>query len=283
VVASDEIMEGIKNSFRKVVGVEMEGFSIFQAAAEASKPNPVPMLIKSVCDYGTESKNDKYQSLAAYTSANFFLRFALKHLEPAELVDAEPPGIELVPWKHQKERENYRLTQLLDNCRKGSTVKFISITGKTFLEPEHKFKQRDAFAEAIKRGVRFAGVLLDPKCAEAQCRSEIESPKLQRKERLFVKDSASVAKKFAKASEAWKKNLEIRYSSIGIAFKLWFFEDVAYIEPYHFGKLEEERLKPESALCGFSHVWVNKSTPEYEMLHDHFTQLWNRCQQLKID
>lgn len=281
VVASQAIMDGIKNSLRKVVGVEMEGFAIFQATTEADDPKPLPLLIKSVCDFGNESKNDKFQKLAAYTSAYFFLKFALDYLEPTELDAVEPSGVELTPWQHMKDREEARLAQLLNKCKRRSLVKFISITGRSFLDPEIKrhmeYEARDPFENAIKRGAKFQGVLLDPKCTEAKCRSEIESPEKQLRNRLLMRDATSVTKKLERTSEVWKENLRIGYSQVGLASKLWLFKNEAYIEPYHFGKQEKDRSKAESALCGFSHIWIKRSAPEYELLEDHFEQLWRRC------
>jgi nucleoside phosphorylase len=39
-------MEGLKNAYGKVVGVEMEGFAILQATAEATAPRRSAFLIK---------------------------------------------------------------------------------------------------------------------------------------------------------------------------------------------------------------------------------------------
>jgi nucleoside phosphorylase len=77
VVASKAVMDNLEKHWRKVIGVEMEGFAIFQTAHEADEPKPLPLLIKSICDYGNKAKNDDYHQLAAYTSADFFLRFAV--------------------------------------------------------------------------------------------------------------------------------------------------------------------------------------------------------------
>jgi nucleoside phosphorylase len=289
VVASKDIMESIKNEYRKVVGVEMEGFAIFTAANEANKPNPLPILIKSVCDYGTKAKKDNYQPLASYASSQFFLRFAYENLEPIGLMVPSPPDIELVSMDLQKQRESNKLEEKLIRCKGGDIVKFISITNKSFLAPGLTYKDKDPFLNAIQHNIKFCGVVLDPSCDEAVCRSEIESPGIKElSERLLVKDSERVKDRLAKlmetSKEALKKrilrNLEIRYSQTGLSFKLWLFKDEAYIEPYHFGKLEDEKIEAEKALCGFSHIWIKKSAREYGILEDHFSQLWEKGQKL---
>jgi nucleoside phosphorylase len=275
VVASQDIMEGIRNTLRKAVGVEMEGFAIFHAAAEAEIPRPIPMLIKSVADFAV-NKNDKHQRDASLTSAYFFLKFALRNLQPLGLPASLHTGLELMPWKFQDEREKTRLNQMLGKARKGSTVKFISITGRQFLAPRKRYldlKNPDAFDEALEKGVNFSGILLDPRCSEANFRSKIESPKDRL--RLLVRDARDVSNKLRGASDAWRSHLQIRYSKVGLGFKLWIFEDVAYIEPYHFGK-PKKAPTTDTGLCGFSHLWIQRSEPEYELLDDHFQQLWNR-------
>jgi nucleoside phosphorylase len=284
VVESEEFMESIKNKFRKVVGVEMEGFAIFRAAHEAKEPKPKPILIKSVCDHGMKGKNDNYQKFASYTSAQFFLRFAEEILEP---VGKEPvtSDIESISLRLQEERERNRLRQKIVLCEKGDIVKFISITNKSFLVPEITYKGKDLFIEATRRGVKFYGIVLDPNCTEADCRSGIESCGIKkRSERLLIRDSRKVQDRLAKlmreSEDILKRklagNLEIRYSTIGLPFKLWLFEDEALVEPYHFGKFVKEKAATESPLCGFSHLWIKKAAPEYELLEDHFTQLWER-------
>lgn len=190
----------------------------------------------------------------------------------------EVSGVEVVSWQNiQENREEERLWQSLNNCKRDSIVRFISITGKSFLVSTITHRRRDHFEEAINKGVKFQGVLLDPTSNEAVFRSEIESPKKAPESRLLTKDAAAVSEKLRDAPRAWRENLRIGYSQIGLAFKLWLFEDEAYIEPYHFGKEYEDRLKDESPLCGFSHIWVKQPTVEYQLLKDHFDKLWSRC------
>lgn len=74
------IEEHIKVQQRKVVGIEMEAYGVFTAAKYSCEPKPKCIVIKSVCDFGDSEKNNIYQAYAAYTSSEFFYRFALDYL-----------------------------------------------------------------------------------------------------------------------------------------------------------------------------------------------------------
>ena len=83
VVADQSFRDGLKDQQqRKLIGIEMEGYSIFYAAQNCAMPQPIPILIKSICDFATTPKESSAQRYAAFTSAQFFLRFALEYLEP---------------------------------------------------------------------------------------------------------------------------------------------------------------------------------------------------------
>jgi nucleoside phosphorylase/CheY-like chemotaxis protein len=70
------LMDDIVARDRKVVGVEMEAYGVFMAGLVCSAPRPMAMVVKSICDFGNEMKNDEYQRYAAYTSARFVWEFA---------------------------------------------------------------------------------------------------------------------------------------------------------------------------------------------------------------
>lgn len=74
------IEEHIKVQQRKVVGIEMEAYGVFTASKYSSEPKPKCIVIKSVCDFGDSEKSDKFQTYSAYTSAEYFYRFALEYL-----------------------------------------------------------------------------------------------------------------------------------------------------------------------------------------------------------
>jgi nucleoside phosphorylase len=48
----------------------MEAYPLLFACSHAAEPKPKGFVVKSVCDFADESKNDDYQDYAAYTSAN---------------------------------------------------------------------------------------------------------------------------------------------------------------------------------------------------------------------
>jgi len=80
VIANDNIIEDIKTQARKLKGIEMEAYGLFSAAHYATNPKPKPLVIKSVCDFADENKNDDIQDYAAYTSAQILYEFTLRYL-----------------------------------------------------------------------------------------------------------------------------------------------------------------------------------------------------------
>lgn len=81
VVADRAILEDLRNHNDKLIGVEMEAYGIFAACRGADAPRPAALVMKSTCDYGDASKDDRYQRYAAYTSACYLYEFALSKLD----------------------------------------------------------------------------------------------------------------------------------------------------------------------------------------------------------
>jgi nucleoside phosphorylase/CheY-like chemotaxis protein len=74
VIADEDRLKQVGEQHRQLLGVEMEAYSIFAAATECSAPRPLPLALKSVCDFGDGNKDDRFQKYAAYTSAQVLLR-----------------------------------------------------------------------------------------------------------------------------------------------------------------------------------------------------------------
>lgn len=72
VLSDKNIINSIREYNRKALGFDMEGYALMLAGALASDPKPIPVVIKSVSDFG-EGKNDDYQKYAAYTSAHVMM------------------------------------------------------------------------------------------------------------------------------------------------------------------------------------------------------------------
>jgi nucleoside phosphorylase/CheY-like chemotaxis protein len=81
VVASSERINEIKGQNRKLIGIEMEAYGISYACTHIFESKITPIIIKSICDFGDEDKDDKYQEYAAYTSAHFARHFLLYYLD----------------------------------------------------------------------------------------------------------------------------------------------------------------------------------------------------------
>ncbi|AFE05949.1 hypothetical protein COCOR_04661 [Corallococcus coralloides DSM 2259] len=80
VLENKALIDEIVSHNRKVIGVEMETYGLFSAARACREPRPLAMSIKSICDFGDATKDDRYQEYAAFTSAQFLYEFALSHL-----------------------------------------------------------------------------------------------------------------------------------------------------------------------------------------------------------
>lgn len=76
VIADENILKEIREKQnRSTIGLEMEAYGVYCAARIASRPRPIFFSLKSVCDYASFLKEDKYQSYAAYTSAGIIHEF----------------------------------------------------------------------------------------------------------------------------------------------------------------------------------------------------------------
>lgn len=70
VIADSNVLENIrKTQHRATLGLEMEAYGVYAAVRKINRPKPLVFSAKSVCDYSTFLKDDKYQKYAAYTSA----------------------------------------------------------------------------------------------------------------------------------------------------------------------------------------------------------------------
>lgn len=70
VIAYKDVIDEMERHDRKLLGIEMESYGLFYAAHNSIKPRPQYVAsLKSVSDYATKEKCDKYQEYASYTSA----------------------------------------------------------------------------------------------------------------------------------------------------------------------------------------------------------------------
>ncbi len=72
VVASRELLEKqVYSQYRHTAGLDMESYAVVYAANHSSDPKPIPLIVKSVCDFADSNKSDDYQRFAAYSSCEF--------------------------------------------------------------------------------------------------------------------------------------------------------------------------------------------------------------------
>ena len=74
VISSKVFLDEMKKVFPKSIGIEMEGYGIALASFQ-SVNRPGFLLIKSICDWADNSKNDDWQQYAAHISASYTVSF----------------------------------------------------------------------------------------------------------------------------------------------------------------------------------------------------------------
>lgn len=80
ILAHTNYTESIRLQHRKLSAIDMEAYGVMAAAASASAPKPTAFVLKSVCDFADEQKDDRWQSFAAYTSAQSVRMFFERHM-----------------------------------------------------------------------------------------------------------------------------------------------------------------------------------------------------------
>jgi nucleoside phosphorylase/CheY-like chemotaxis protein len=93
VLADGLTVQEIKTQQRTLLAVEMEAYGLFAASSNANHPTPLPLVLKSVCDFADPDKKDEMQAYAAYTSASVLKAFLEKYLcETVDWLDKQEQG-----------------------------------------------------------------------------------------------------------------------------------------------------------------------------------------------
>lgn len=77
-VRSDSPFQEIQFPAYKTVAIDMEGAAFYRAVAEF--PGISALLVKGVCDYADQEKNDLYHDYAASVSATYLLCFIQEYV-----------------------------------------------------------------------------------------------------------------------------------------------------------------------------------------------------------
>lgn len=80
VIADQEMMQRIGMQHRKMAGLEMEMYSLYEAAAQ-SLCDPLCFGVKAVVDMGSNSKGDAYHQVGCITSARYVTLILIDQLE----------------------------------------------------------------------------------------------------------------------------------------------------------------------------------------------------------
>jgi nucleoside phosphorylase/CheY-like chemotaxis protein len=81
VIADGVTAERVREQHRRLLGLEMEAYSVYLAAEEAPAPRPRAFAMKAVVDFASGDKGDRWQGYAAYVSAMTLQRLAEDYLE----------------------------------------------------------------------------------------------------------------------------------------------------------------------------------------------------------
>jgi nucleoside phosphorylase len=77
VLADKDRLRQLREQHRNLIGIDMEVYGVYAAAAEAPAPSPYAFAVKGVSDLGDESKGDEFKEYASYLSASVFREFVL--------------------------------------------------------------------------------------------------------------------------------------------------------------------------------------------------------------
>ncbi|MBD8897164.1 hypothetical protein IG626_14280 [Desulfovibrio desulfuricans] len=80
VVASTSAFNSIFPQHRKLIGIDMESYALFEAARSFGCLEPKVFTMKSVVDFADENKNDNIHDYACYTSSQAFKFFVEEYL-----------------------------------------------------------------------------------------------------------------------------------------------------------------------------------------------------------
>ena len=75
VLEDPKTVSSIVSQHRETIGVEMEAYGFSYAVSIANGKPVKSIVLKSVCDFANEEKNDNWQNYAAYTSAQLAFQF----------------------------------------------------------------------------------------------------------------------------------------------------------------------------------------------------------------
>lgn len=79
VLADGRTRDEIQEHSRKLVGIDMEAYSLMYAAAHAPAPAPKAFSMKAICDFADSKKNDGFQVYGSRLSAAVMQKIALKY------------------------------------------------------------------------------------------------------------------------------------------------------------------------------------------------------------
>ncbi|WP_303312785.1 hypothetical protein [Hymenobacter sp. BT730] len=75
VISTQKMTDHIQAQHRKLIGIEMESYGLYSAAAEATMPRPRAISIKAASDFADDHKDDSFRHFCASASAQ-----VLRHL-----------------------------------------------------------------------------------------------------------------------------------------------------------------------------------------------------------
>lgn len=160
---------------------------------------------------------------------------------------------------------------------RGELVQFLAVTGYGLFRMPGA-GQTAGYVEALQRGTRFQGVVMDPASAQAQERMAVETPAAGPDDSLLASDAIRLRtwlrdpdpNIWPRLARDQLRNLDVRYTHSALTFGMILFNDIAFIEPLHLG-----RVGNQPHLCGFSVIRAPAGSRDYQTASSYFAYLYD--------
>lgn len=81
VISDEATINRIKEQQRKIIGIEMETYGVYNASHYSINPKPLFFSLKSVSDFADNTKSDDYRDYAAFTCSKMLLKLINNYLD----------------------------------------------------------------------------------------------------------------------------------------------------------------------------------------------------------
>ena len=197
-----------------------------------------------------------------------------------EISRVVPPSLphvsDLLPFGEFGETRYRGSHERIRRTRPDELVKFLAVTGYGLFKMPGA-GQPAGYVEALRRGSRIQGVVMDPESPQARERMAVETPDVPPENSLLAVDAEAFKIWLTRPDPSrWPnlgpdrlKHIKVRYTSSALTFGMVLFEDIAFIEPLHLGRVDHQ-----PHLCGFSVIRAPYESRDYDTASRYFAYLY---------